>query len=154
MAPRVFEPHQKVPNTPEATAVGKFGKAILRDSPQFNQLVKNNNPDVVFKVRATHKDDVRTMTPRLNEKVNALAALVKAEFPGLKLRVTAAWDENPPGHPIHAPTSRHLEGRAVDITTSDRDGDKLGRLAGLAVEAGFDWVFFENDLHVHASVKK
>ena len=154
MAPRVFELHQKVPDKSEAAAVGKFGTAILRDSPRFNQLVKNSNPDIVFKVRAKHKDDVRMMTPRLDEKVNALAALVKTEFPGLKLRVTAAWDENPPGHPIHAATSRHLEGRAVDITTSDIDGGKLGRLAGLAVDAGFDWVFFENTLHVHASVKK
>jgi hypothetical protein len=155
MTPRVLTPKQKIPDTSEAAAVGAFKGAILRGSVEFKQLVKNENPDVVFKIRRTNKDDPRTMTRRLSEKVDALAELVKAEFPGLKLRITAAWDENPKrGKPIHAPTSRHLEGRAVDITTSDRDGKKLGRLGSLAVEAGFDWVFFENSLHVHASVKR
>jgi hypothetical protein len=134
----------------EAEAVGPFRAAILRDSPEFRQLVKNKNPNIVFKSEEANKDDDRTMTPRLNEKVNTLAELVQAEFPTIKLRITEAWDDSG----IHAPTSRHLEGRAVDMTASDRDGRKLGRLAGLAVEAGFDWVFFEDSLHVHASVKR
>lgn len=142
--------HQKVPDVSEAEAVGTFNAAILRDSPKFKDLVMNTNPSIVFKGEEANKDDDRMMTPRLNERVNMLAELVQAEFPALKLRITEAWDDSS----THARTSRHLEGRAVDMTTSDRDAGKLGRLAGLAVEAGFDWVFFEDALHVHASVKR
>ncbi|PYS76727.1 MAG: hypothetical protein DMF67_01930 [Acidobacteria bacterium] len=149
MAPKVFTPRQKFPDESEAAAVGPFQAAIKRGTPEFAKLVKNENPDIVFKDEE-HTGDDRMMTSRLSARVDDLAARVKREFPGLKLRITEAWDDST----IHAPTSRHLEGRAVDITTSDVDHHKLGRLAGLAVEAGFDWVFFENDLHVHASVKK
>jgi hypothetical protein len=140
---------QKVPNQAERDVVGAADSKIKRGTPEFVALVKNQNANIVFKDEEGTGAD-RMMTSRLNDKVNALAAQVKAEWPTLKLRVTEAWDEDDE----HGPNSVHYEARAVDITTSDQDGAKLGRLGRLAVRSGFEWVFYENESHVHASMSK
>jgi hypothetical protein len=141
--------HQKVPNAREVEVVGAIVKRIARADAEFASLVSNTNPDIVFKDEEGTGAD-RMMTPKLKERLDALAELVKAEWTGVKLRVTEAWDEN--GE--HAGESIHYEGRAADLTTAPIDPDKLGRLGRLAVDAGFDWVFYENASHVHASVVK
>jgi hypothetical protein len=140
---------QKEPNRPEIATVGAPTTIVRRGSPEFAKLVRNENPDIVFKDEEGSGAD-HMMTKKVSDKLDALAALVKREWPGVKLRVTEAWDENLE----HATRSVHYEGRGVDLTTSPIDGTKLGRLARLAVDAGFEWVFFENKLHVHVSMSK
>ena len=140
---------QKIPNQAEVQASGAAHSKIKRGSPEFDFLVRNDNADIVFKDEEGTGAD-RMMTANLNEKVNTLASLVKREWSEIKLRVTEAWDEQDE----HSGHSLHYEARAVDLTTSDKDGAKLGRLARLAVNAGFDWVWLEDPSHVHASVKK
>ncbi len=147
---KVLRLRQHVPNEKEYDVVGRIFKKIVRGTPEFATLVKNENENIIFKDEEGTGAD-RYMTDKLSQKMNRLADLVIEEWgTHIKLRVTEAWDEDNE----HASHSIHYEGRGADITTSDRDSTKLGRLAGLAVLAGFDWVFYEDNSHVHVSMKK
>ena len=133
----------------EQDAIGQVLVRVSRDMRDYRALLRSRSPDIVFKDEESTGAD-RMMTPRLERRLLSLNRLVRREWDGLSLRVTEAWDEN--GE--HGPSSAHYEGRAVDLTTSDIDPSKLGRLAFLAIEAGFDWVYYEDRTHVHASVRR
>lgn len=144
-----LEEGQKVPDKPEKDVVGEAKTKIERDTPEFDKLKKNTNPDIVFKDEEGTGAD-RMMTEALSGKLDELAKLVKSEWSGKKLRVTEAWDEDDE----HSAASTHYEARGADITTSDVDSKKLGRLGRLAVDAGLEWVFYEDSTHVHVSMSK
>jgi len=143
-----LEEGEKVPDASEVATSGAITKKIKRTDPEFALLVSNQNSKIEFKDEEGTGAD-RMMTSKLKARLDALADLVAAEWPGVKLRVTEAWDEDNE----HTGDSLHYEGRAADLTTSPISGAKLGRLGRLAVDAGCDWVFFENSAHIHVSVK-
>src|SRR6266404_6109132 len=104
MPTRTLKLKDKVPNVSEAEAVGPCKAAILRGSAELLKLIRNGDEKIVFKSEEANKEHDRMMTCRLNEKVNVLADLVEAAFPGLKPRITEAWNNRT----THAQTSRHL----------------------------------------------
>ncbi len=141
--------HEKVPNKSEKDAVGAATTKIKRDSDEFKKLTENKNAKIVFKDEEGTGAD-RMMTTKLKTPLDTLADSVASEWDNVKLRVTEAWDEKNE----HGANSTHYEARGADLTTSPIDGTKLGRLGRLAVDAGFEWVFYEDDKHIHASMKK
>jgi hypothetical protein len=138
----------RAPREEERAVVGALRARVVRSGPGFARLVRCDAEGIVFKDEEKTGAD-RRMTPRLRDGLLRLARLVEARWPGLQLRVTEAWDEN--GE--HAGASLHYEGRAADLTTSDVDPRKLGVLARLAIDAELDWVYFEDETHVHVSVR-
>lgn len=139
------------PNIPEqnVNASGPFKKKILRETPEFEALVTNSNANVIYKdEEGTGADQI--MTQKLSDAVDILSDRVLKYWKGrVKLRITESWDENNE----HANNSLHYEARAVDLTTSDLDSTKLGTLYDLAKTSGFDWIWYEDATHIHASVK-
>lgn len=146
LVPLELKVDEYYPARPETEVVGKLKMKITRNSPEFAQLIKNDNPFIIFKdEEGTGADPM--MSKRLYDCCNTLAEYVFNSWDGRKLRITEAWDENNE----HSLGSLHYEGRAVDLTIDDKDRKKLGKLGGLAIRAGFDWVLFEKN-HIHASV--
>lgn len=147
-APGDLAPGQKVPDRAERDVVGPATTKIVRGSPEFAALVRNANPAIVFKDEEGTGAD-RMMTSKLSARLDGLAGAVATEWPGTKLRVTEAWDENDE----HGTNSIHYEARAADLTTMPLDASKIGRLGRLAANAGCEWVFHEVS-HIHVSMSK
>ncbi|GFU54354.1 tiggy-winkle hedgehog protein [Nephila pilipes] len=147
--PLVFKEH--VPSSSECSnsASGPAQRKIKKNDPAFRNLVVNYSEDIIFKNDKVNASD-RVMNSRLKKLLDNLSIMVMNTFKGVKLRVVKAWDEDN----LNASTENlHSEGRAVDITTSDIDRSKYGKLGRLAYEAGFDFVYYESRSYVHCSVK-
>jgi hypothetical protein len=144
-----FKVGQRWPDSAENEVVGAVQVRLARGDSRWQRLAPCHAPRVLFKNEERTGAD-RVMTPRLCELLSRLESSVEKEWPGVVLRITEAWDEN--GE--HGRSSLHYEGRAADLTTSDPDPKRLGRLARLAVDVGLDWVYFENRSHVHVSVRR
>jgi hypothetical protein len=140
---------EREPAVAENEVAGRVVGRVERGSSAYRALVECADEAIVFKDEEGTGAD-RRMTPRLRARLATLATRVQRQWPDVRLRVTEAWDEQ--GE--HGRGSLHYEGRAADLTTSDGDAKKLGRLAQLAVEAGLDWVFYESIDHVHVSVRR
>lgn len=140
-----------VPDVPESSqqASGPAKGKITRNSPEFEKLEPCYNAAIIFRDEEGTGAD-RLMSKRCREKLIVLSGLVKQQWPNVKLMVTEAWDEQGD----HSKNSLHYEGRAVDLRLSDKDTSKIGLLGRLAVEAGFDWVCYEDEKHIHASVRE
>lgn len=145
--------YQCVPDLSENSqgASGPAKGKITRNSPEFEKLEPCYNTAIIFKDEEGTGAD-RLMSKRCKEKLIELASLVKNQWPSLKLVVTEAWDEQ--GQ--HSKNSLHYEGRAVDLRLSDtyKSNPKLALLGRLAVNAGFDYVLYESETHIHASVRE
>jgi hypothetical protein len=139
----------RFPDTAELTVIGAPGTRVRRGTDQYGGLIRCEDADIAFKDEEGTGAD-RMMTPRLELRLRRLSKAVPRHWPDARLRVTEAWDER--GE--HGENSAHYEGRAADLTTDPKDPTKLGYLARLAIQAGFDWVFYEDATHVHVSVRR
>ena len=137
--------NQRFPNKDETEVCGNIRDVIERDSGRFRRILVRNTNDQIDYIN----DDARRMTSRTKSKLDVLASLVISEWSDYKLHVAQAWtDQVLPSDSA----SLHYEGRSVRLQTKDFDEDKLGRLAGLAIEAGFDWVEYTDSNYIRASV--
>lgn len=110
----------------------------------------------------SYVDEDFLMDPNAAAALQLLEVLVAHEWidpytgePAVQIRVTEAYDSLIE----HSSISSHYHGRALDLTFSPVPPpgaaprrEYYGRLARLAVCAGFDYVLFEDNFHVHASV--
>ncbi|XP_067023578.1 protocadherin Fat 4-like isoform X2 [Acropora muricata] len=136
---------QRYPDAAEIATCGNIRDIIRRNSARFRKiLVRNTNNEIDFA-----NDDCRRMTARAKSKIDVLASRVRGRWSNVRLRVILGWTDQTP---VDTQKLLHYEGRALRLQTSDRDSSKLRTLAGLAVEAGFDWVYYASSSYIHASV--
>lgn len=153
-----------------SSASGPLTGAILRDTDDFARLVRLDSPPSIppqpwgtppFEF-LYHTNETEPWQLEEDRLVQASVMQPTSDFVGLinsdRNRVSDFWadvvfsiNEAYDSTGGHGSTSLHYEGRAMDIQPIATDSDHLSRLAGLAWLAGFDWVYFENQAHIHVS---
>lgn len=155
------EVHTRYPRNLAFSLLTDFRLSPAYDSVDFKNE-EENDLGATSRNELDHQDEDYLMDPNAAAAVTALAALVANEWvdpvsgePAVRVRVTESYDSLIE----HSPRSSHYQGRAIDLTLSPIPAasgevrrEWYGRLARLSVCAGFDWVLFENQFHVHASV--
>jgi hypothetical protein len=151
----------------DATAAGPFRGPIVDGSLAFNSLKNledlgiwiHNSPFGYYSPPPPEREvGDRLVQDTLLEPTRRLVNLISHDLTrvpelwnSFSFSINEAYDVGPP----HASTSRHKEARALDIdvvsTGTPGSIQQLGRLAGLAWLAGFDWVYLEGGTHVHLS---
>lgn len=146
--PEQFQPNTHMPPIREGLISGSID---LESFSPGRDLIHIDDPRVWWESDHDEGDDEddHIIHKSLEIPLRRLIELV-CECGG-KLEVHDAY--RPTG--IHAQTSLHKEGRAVDVTC---DEIPLEKLAKLCWAAGFDWVYYEaqnkNRAHIHCSVKR
>ncbi|CAK9290419.1 unnamed protein product [Gordionus sp. m RMFG-2023] len=146
--PLVLKEYSPNVNELDITASGPL-TSLHSTSPE--PLVRNLNPNIIFR-----NEMDRYMSKTCSEKLNLLSMIVSLEWPGMRIKVMRGRDtlSNYPSQVSNDPRYVLLEkGRALDIATSDNGYSKNGFLAGLALEAGFNWVHYRERSYIHVSVK-
>lgn len=116
------------------------------------------NPDCCFLTRDDR--EAFQMSPEAASALGRVRDRVRAGAlgPNLDVYLNGAFDSS--GR-VHASDSYHSFGAALDLVLCDSsrsgcpkvtDPQVLGKLPPLLVGAGFSWVLYENDRHVHASI--
>ncbi|XP_065656896.1 cadherin-related tumor suppressor isoform X2 [Hydra vulgaris] len=125
---------------------GAIRDVIKRNSPGFRKiLVRNSEPNINFQT-----EDSRLMTSRAKQKIDALASLVTSRFDkNIKVVVLKAWTDVVEKEDK---VSLHYEGRAFLIRASNNNKTLLSNLMVLAIEAGFDWVYYKYEDSIYLSV--
>lgn len=147
-------------STTEEAAVDSIKGRISRGTNSFTQLVNIQsvwaNRGGVFPLLDgdPYKGDDYLVQSNAVEPIIQLADMIQSAKSAERLStsffsINDAFDEQID----HSNNSTHYEGRAIDV---DGDANAIGKMAGLALLSGFDWVWNEPDdsnSHLHASVR-
>jgi hypothetical protein len=135
------------PASDEETAVGPVRNFVTPDCSRFNDLVVNDNEDITF---LDDSEYARYMTQRLSEKLNLLEDLVSVAFAGNFSLVVRDGYQAPS---VDSDPTTFNEGRSARVTLTPTPSESdIAQLSRLAINARFDWVFFEDSQFLRVSV--